>query len=104
MTNRQTPPGRKSKLEVVVVKPIGPHHCARCLRSVHAENTRSRGASNARMPTKDRASRSRSILLAAVIAGVLLRLLGKLQRLGRFGLKRFQIVVEAIETLVKKAP
>src|SRR5215470_4489647 len=63
MTKRQTPPGRKSKACVVVVKPFGPHHCARCFGSVHAENTSARGASNTRLPTIERGSCSRSMLL-----------------------------------------
>src|SRR5262249_15656829 len=63
MTNRQTPPGRKSKACVVVVKPFGPHHWARCFGSVHTENTNARGASNTRVPTIERGACSRSMLL-----------------------------------------
>src|SRR6266545_6909511 len=36
---------------MVFVKPFGPHHCATCLGSVHASNTRSRGASMTRVVT-----------------------------------------------------
>src|SRR5215813_896580 len=63
MTKRQTPPGRKSKACVVVVKPFGPHHCARCFGSVHTENTSARGASSTRVPTIERGSCLRSMLL-----------------------------------------
>src|SRR5271163_2433847 len=94
MTKRQTPPGRMSKLDVVVVKPFGPHHCARCFGSVHTEKTRSRGASNSRTAMIERESASSSMLFPAVIVFIL----------GGFGLQRFQIVVEAIEALVEKAP
>src|SRR5262245_29218767 len=67
MTKRHTPPGRKSYACVVVVKPFGPHHCARCFGSVHTENTNARGASNTREPMIERGSRSRSILFFTVI-------------------------------------
>src|ERR1700741_2657646 len=70
MTKRQTPPGRKSKLNVVVVKPNRPHHCARCFGSVQAEKTHARGASNSRVPIIDRGSRSRSTRLVAEIFSV----------------------------------
>src|SRR5580704_18330758 len=97
MTKRQTPPGRKSKLDVVVVKPLGPHHCARCLGSVHAEKTSSRGASNSRTPMIERASVSRSTLFFVAMLVLLFTVLGIL------GLQLFQIDVEAVETLVEKA-
>src|SRR5487761_2594010 len=86
MTKRQTPPGLNSKAEVVVVKPSGPHHCARCCGSLKAENTSSRGASNTRVPTMERGSRSRSMLF------VTLTLLS-------LGLQHLQVIVEAIEPL-----
>src|SRR6516165_9203175 len=112
MTKRQTPPGRKSKLCAVVVKPFGPHHCARCFGSVKATNTRSRGASNSRMPMIERGSLSISRLCFAAMstllgtnlgltnfrAGRLAGLLGRLP-----GLQRFQVAVEALEALVVKA-
>src|SRR5258708_26944925 len=62
MTKRQTPPGLMSKALVVVVNPFGPHHCARCLGSVHASHTRWRGALNRRVPINARGSSSRSRL------------------------------------------
>src|ERR1700716_3179848 len=62
MTKRQTPPGFMSNALVVVVKPSGPHHCARCLGSVHAFHTRLRGASNTRVPISARGSCSSSRL------------------------------------------
>src|SRR5580700_11497529 len=105
MTKRHTPPGRMSKLSVVVVKPFGPHHCARCLGSVNAANTRSRGASNSRVPTIARGSLLRSILLFAAmfltpgVGDLPLRSLC----LRFFGLKLLQIIVEAVEALVVEA-
>src|SRR5262245_64886902 len=95
MTKRQTPPGRKSKACVVVVKPFGPHHCARCAGSVHTRNTNSRGASSTREPTIERGSCSRSILLlsAMIFLPFLLFL---------FGLQHLQIAVETIEALFPK--
>src|SRR6185437_9256262 len=111
MTKRQIPPGRRSKLMVVVVKPFGPHHCARCSGSVQAAKTRSRGASNSRMPMIERGSLSRSRLLLAAMSTLLLTALAGRRLAGLlvsflvrfFGLKRLQIAVEAIETLVVKA-
>src|SRR5579883_2957618 len=95
MTKRQTPPGRKSKLDVVVVNPFGPHHCAKCRASVHTENTSSRGASNSRMPMMERGSLSRSRLFLAAMFRILC--------LRGFGLELLQVGVQAIEALVEKA-
>src|ERR1700734_2650631 len=94
MTKRQAPPGRNSKRDVVVVKPFGPHHCARCFASVQTENTSSRGASNSRMPMIERGSLCRSRLL---VAAMLLAL-----GFRRFGLQHFQIGVEAIKTFLEE--
>src|SRR6202451_1824793 len=104
MTKRQTPPWRNSKRDVVVVKPFGPHHCARCFASVHAANTSSRGAPNSRMPASERGSGSRSrLLFTAMFFALGFRRLG-FRRLGfrRFGLQHFQIGVEAIKTLLEE--
>src|SRR6185437_10426792 len=90
MTKRQVPPGRNSNLCVVVVKPSGPHHCARCLASVKAANTISRGALNTRLPMIERGSVSRSMLFLAPIFLLL-----------RF--QDFEIVVETIEALLPQA-
>src|SRR6266571_4682361 len=104
MTKRQTPPGRMSNALVVVVKPFGPHHCARCLGSVQAEKTSSRGASNSRVPMIERGSRSRSRLLVAGMFSIfplrssIVALLGAL-----FGLQLLQVSVQPIEALVEKA-
>src|SRR6202044_2711795 len=94
MTKRQAPPGRNSKRDVVVVKPFGPHHCARCFASVHTENISSRGASNSRMPMIERGSLCRSRLFAAAMFLAL--------RFRRLGLQHFQIGVEAIQTLLEE--
>src|SRR5262249_46356505 len=95
MTKRQMPPGRNSKRDVVVVKPLGPHHCARCFGSVHAENTSWRGWSYSRIPTMARGSPCRSRLFAAAMFLVL--------TLTRLGLQLLQIIAEAVETLLVEA-
>src|SRR6185312_13053117 len=92
MTKRHTPPTRKSKLWVVVVKPLGPHHSPSRLGSVKQENTSARGASNTRTPSITFGSLSRSRLLLADMAFLLARLLF-------FALQLTQIVVEAVEPL-----
>src|SRR5580658_2376022 len=89
------PPWRKSKLMVVVENPTGPHHCARCLGSVHAEKTNWRGASNSRVPMIDRASLSRSRLLFTLML--------YFPGLRIAGLQLFQIIVETIETAFEEA-
>src|SRR5215472_9837322 len=109
MTKRQTPPGRKSKLKVVVVKPNGPHHCAKCFGSVQAEKTSARGALNTRVPTIAPGSLSRSTVLIApglsvlcvwpIIATLLNTLFITVLRL-----QLLQIGVQAVETLVEKPP
>src|SRR3984957_20195762 len=96
MTKRQMPPGRNSKRDVVVVKPFGPHHCARCFGSVHAANTSSRGASNSRMPMIARGSLCKSRLFVAAMFLAL--------RFRRLGLQDFQIGIEAIQTLLEETP
>src|SRR5262245_61837876 len=90
MTKRHTPPTRMSKVLVVVVKPFGPHHCAKCLGSVQAWNTRSRGASKTRVATIAVGSRSRSMLF---LADTLLLL----------GLQGTKILIEPIEALFPQA-
>src|ERR1700675_3889171 len=94
MMKRQTPPGRNSKRDVLVVKPFGPHHCARCFASVHAANTSSRGASNSRMPMIERGSLCRSRLLFTAMFFTL--------GFRRFGLQHFQIGIEAIEAFLEE--
>src|SRR4051812_28224247 len=76
MTKRQTPPTGISKALVVVVKPSGPHHCDRCLGSVHTANTRCRGASSSRIAMIAHGSRCKSMLFPA--ATLLLRLVLRL--------------------------
>src|SRR5690349_24923397 len=96
MAKRHTPPTRKSKLWVVVVKPFGPHHCANRFASVKHKKTKSRGASNTRVPSIAFGSLSRSRLLLADIAFLLARLLF-------FGLQLAQVVVETVEPLFPEA-
>ena len=45
MWMRSAPPTRGSISQTGLVKPLGPHHCAKCFGSVHASNTSARGAS-----------------------------------------------------------
>src|SRR5262245_10478231 len=73
-----------------VWRPPGPRHCARCLGSVKAKNTSSRGASSSRLPMIERGSVSRSMLFFAPIL-LLLRL------------QSFEIVFETIEALLPQA-
>src|SRR5690242_2997440 len=77
MTKRHTPPARKSKALVVVEKPFGPHHCARCFGSVHAVHTSSRGAESKRVAMMARGSRWRSMLFLGVKLSLLGLQLGK---------------------------
>src|ERR1041385_2762666 len=105
MTKRHTPPGLKSNALVVVRKPSGPHHCARCFGSVHTDQTRSRGALMSRVPTITFGSELRSTLLVAATLLLLLvgRLLGRLfggLPFRRFGLQRAEVVLQAIEPLL----
>src|SRR5881396_3831443 len=71
MTKRHTPPGFTSILRVVVVKPIGPHHCAMCSCSVHTFHTSSRGASKTRVPRISRSPMSAALLLSAAMLHLL---------------------------------
>src|SRR5215469_11779412 len=87
MTKRQTPPGRMSKLDVVVENPLGPHHCARCFGSVQASNTSVRGASMMRVVTMDRAASAISLSAPTFLL------------LFFFGLQLPDIVLEAVEPL-----
>src|SRR5262245_26220309 len=73
-----------SKALVVVVKPLGAHHCATCFGSVQACHTSARGASVARVATLARRSRAWSMLFSAA---TLLPL----------GLQLTQVIVEAVE-------
>ena len=54
MTIRQAPPTRASNSQIGFVKPLGPHHRAMCLGSVHALKTSPRGASKIRVITTSR--------------------------------------------------
>src|SRR5882762_453050 len=56
---------------MVFVKPIGPHHCATCLGSVHALNTSSRGASKTRDRTISRSAESSATGLLSLMLLIL---------------------------------
>src|ERR1700731_4770408 len=90
MTNRQPPPGRRSIARVVVVKPVGPHHCTGCFGSVHASKTSSRGASNTRVVMIDRGS---GPVPGLCLAAILLLI----------GLFFFEIIVQPVEAGVPEA-
>src|SRR5262245_34312670 len=92
MTNFQIPPGLTSIACVVVVKPTGPHHCARCFGSVQASKTSSRGASKVRVNNSWRSAVSLTTLALAVLTGIFLLL----------GLQLAQIFFEAVEALFPK--
>src|SRR4051812_47857978 len=98
MTKRQTPPGLKSKALVVVRKPFGPHHCARCLGSVHTDHTSSRRASITRDPSITFGSDSRSMLFLSATFLLQLFPLGFVLR--RFRLQRPQIILQPIQSLL----
>src|SRR5579859_365098 len=94
MVCRQWPPGRTSISWMVVVKPLGPHHCATCLGSVNASQTISRGASYTRDVTISRSDATVAGLFLSLIAGMLLLLMNS------FCFQRAQIVVEPVEALL----
>src|SRR5262245_30802722 len=106
MTNRQTPPGRKSKACIVVRNPFGPHHCTRCLGSIQTEKTSPRGAASTRVPTIERASWSRSMLFfiaTLLLPFAFLDRLGLLFALFPLRLKNPEVAVETIQSLFPKA-
>src|ERR1039458_575923 len=90
MQNRNVPPGRMSMSQNVVVNPCGPHQRATCSGSVHALNTRARGASMTRVTRS-----SRSVVSAAMLVAATTFLPLPLQIL--------QITLEAIEALLPEA-
>src|SRR5438034_10002027 len=92
MTNCHTPPGRTSISWIVLRKPRGPHHCAMCFGSVHIVQTRSRGASNTRVPMISRCSAATGF--AAFFATMSCFLLF---------LQLLQVFIESIETLFPEA-
>src|SRR5262249_10556916 len=66
---RHAPPGRTSIAIEITVKPCGPHHCPARLGSIHALNTRLRGASKMRVMSNSRsAGRRAELVLAAIVA------------------------------------
>src|SRR5438128_3403304 len=87
MQRRHVPPGRTSISQEIVMKPSGPHQPAACSASVHALNTRRRGASKIRVMTSSRCADATSALALAVIV-----LLARLQLA--------EIIVQAIEALL----
>src|SRR4249919_2529256 len=84
MMNSQTPPGRNANWCVVVVKPSGPHHRAKCFASVNARKTMDRGPPIVRVTTISRSDAAASL---RVVTGLLL-----LELLDEF--------IEAVEALV----
>src|SRR5690606_10358674 len=84
------PPGRRSISTRGFVKPCGLHHCWTCFGSVHASNTRSRGASNSRVMTTSCCVESVVRLLGAVMVALL-------------GLQVTKVVVQSIEAVFPEA-
>src|SRR5258706_9659222 len=72
MMNCHTPPGRTSISCMVVVKPLGPHHCTICTGSTQASKTRARGAAMTAVVTISRSAVS-----------VIDRLIGRRPEIGR---------------------
>src|SRR5262249_52503294 len=69
---RHAPPGRTSIAIEITVKPCGPHHCPARLGSIHALNTRLRGASKMRVMSNSRSAGRRAELVLAAIAELVL--------------------------------
>src|SRR5262244_2974037 len=86
MQTRKVPPGRISMSQYVVTKPCGPHQRATRSGSVHAWNTRWRGASKVRVMTSSRSRWSASML---VLVSILLLLC----------LQLVQVIRQAVEAL-----
>src|SRR5258705_7394021 len=68
MRARHGPPSRLSSSTSGAVKPLGPHHCFASFTSVHAFQTRSRGASKVRLMTSSRFDDDAPLLFAALRA------------------------------------
>src|SRR4051794_14973184 len=109
MTNRQTPPGLTSILNVVVMNPRGPHHCAMCCGSVQTLKISSRGALKMRVATISRSPTSCARPPVSVASDVsdagARRAAGSAFSLTGFVLllKFLEVLVEAVEALVPKA-
>src|SRR5262245_62372022 len=87
MTKFHSPPTRKSKDRVAVVKPSGPHHRDRCRTRENASNTNSRGAPITREITISRSAvgcaASPPLLDVAILWSLLPCLLQLLRVLGQ---------------------
>src|SRR5215212_9873126 len=83
----QRPPGRASISQTGLVKWCGPHHCAICTESVHARQTRSRGASSTRVKVTSRVILSASVMTSPTNAGECRLFLGGGFQLGEAGLE-----------------
>src|ERR1700677_169891 len=86
MCTRMAPPARASSSQTGLVKPCGPHHCARWRGSVQSLKTSSRGASRMRVSVS---SRGTAPLFFSVMFFLFLQV--------------GQVVVEPIKTLIPKA-
>src|SRR5271156_6347598 len=96
MQKRNLPPGLMSMLQKVVVKPCGPHQRATCSGSIHALNTRGRGASMTRVTTS-----CRSVVSAVTVSTA--RSLAA-PTLLPLSLQVLQIGFQAIEARVPEVP
>src|SRR5690349_13633993 len=87
---------------IVVVKPRGPNHLAKCSFSVQARKTRSRGASNTRASTISRSrAHVRSPLFASAMVVVLFHVLGFVVL---SCLQIAQVLVQSLEAVLPRAP
>src|SRR5580658_1330280 len=95
MQTRNFPPGLMSMSQKVVMKPCGPHQRATCSGSIHALNTRRRGASMTRVTTS-----CRSVVSAAVVSAATSMAAATLLALS---LQVLQIGLQAIEARFPEA-
>src|SRR5260370_32392257 len=99
MTIRNAPPGRTSISHTGLVKPCGPHQCAKWAGSVHILNTSSRGASMTRLRMSSRSAAA----VAACAIWIVPRVVASAGSLvgSRFfrGLDFLQVVVQPVEAL-----
>ena len=85
--------GLESNGRVVVERPFGPHHSAKCLGSLQASKTSSRGASNTRSKTSSGSDAGAGVELG-LSPGTMLLLRG---------LQLLHVGAQTIETFVPQA-
>src|SRR5262245_32660858 len=88
MSMRSLPPRRGSHASTLLVKPCGPHHCARWAGSVQACQTSARGALTSRVMCSGGRTAADSLLADSLLPADMLLLLG---------LQLLQVGIEALE-------